>query len=424
MQIIDPERLDFSTIVRPGDTVMWGQAAAEPVVLTRLLMAQRHRIGRFSAFIGATWSDTLAPEHADHVSFVSYCGAGRNRELARAGVLDVWPGHYSQLPVCIANGLLRVDVLALQVSPPDEDGNYSLSMASDYVAAALATARCVVVEVNDQAPRTRGSVTLRAERISHAVRTSRVPMDAPSSPTGDVERAIARHVAGLVEDASTLQCGIGALPEAVLRELHNRRDLGFHSGAMGDSAAMLARTGVITNARKTIDRGVSVAGVLMGSREVRDFAHCNPSVQMRPVDYTHAADVLASIDRFVAVNSAIEVDLTGQVNAEVAGGVYVGAVGGAADFLRGAHRSKGGLPIVALPSRTRKGSETIGRIVAHLAGPVSTARSDAGIIVTEQGIADLRGLTLSQRVRRMLDIAHPDDRAPLERAASDVASAR
>jgi acyl-CoA hydrolase len=186
---------------------------------------------------------------------------------------------------------------------------------------------------------------------------------------------------------------------------------------------MLARTGVITNARKTIDRGVSVAGVLMGSREVRDFAHCNPSVQMRPVDYTHAADVLASIDRFVAVNSAIEVDLTGQVNAEVAGGVYVGAVGGAADFLRGAHRSKGGLPIVALPSRTRKGSESIGRIVAHLAGPVSTARSDAGIIVTEHGIADLRGLTLSQRVRRMLDIAHPDDRDRLERAAGGIASA-
>lgn len=415
MQLTDPENIDFAAIVRPGDTVMWGQGAAEPVALTRQLMGQRRRIGRFRAFIGTTWSDTLAAEHADCVSFISYCGAGRNRELARAGVLDVWPGHYSHLPSCIAEGPLRVDVLLLQVSPPDETGQYSLSMACEYLAAALATARCIVVEINDQAPWTYGSVTLRAERISHAVHTSHPPLDAPSSPASEIERQIARRVAGLIEDGSALQCGIGALPEAVLRELGNRRDMGFHSGAMGDSAAMLAHSGVITNARKTIDQGVSVAGVLMGSREVRDFAHRNPSVQMRPVEYTHAADVLERIDRLVAINSAIEVDLSGQVNAEVAAGVYVGAVGGAADFLRGARLSRGGLPIVALPSRAVKGNASKSRIVARLSGPVSTARSDAGFIVTEHGVADLRGQPLSVRLRRLLDIAHPDDRGRLER---------
>ncbi len=336
MQCIDPEQLDFSLIVRANDMVMWGQGAAEPLALTRGLMAQRHRIGRFRAFVGSTWSDTLSPEQADCVSFISYCGAGRNRDLARAGALDIWPGHYSQLPQSIAKGPLRVDVLMLQVAPAGQNGHYSLSTACEYLAAAIATARCIVVEVNDQAPWTHGSVMLRADQISHAIHTSREPLDAPAaSQSGDQEGTISRHIAALVEDGSTLQCGIGSLPETVLRELGSRRDLGFHSGAMGDAAAELARTGIITNALKTIDRGVSVAGVLMGSREVRNFAHRNPSVQMRPVEYTHAADVLASIDRFVAINAAIEVDLTGQVNRRGWQEVHMSApVGGGADFLR------------------------------------------------------------------------------------------
>jgi len=170
------------------------------------------------------------------------------------------------------------------------------------------------------------------------------------------------------------------------------------------------RAGVITNRRKTRDRGVTVAGVMMGSRRIYEIAHRNPAIAFRSTDYTHDANVLAGIDSFVALNSAIEVDLTGQINAETAGGVYVGAVGGAVDFLRGAHRSRGGLPIVALPSTAGAAS----RVVAKLNGPVSTPRCDAGIIVTEYGVADLRGLTLSERVSRMIAIAHPSFREPLQ----------
>lgn len=413
----DSTAIDWSTIVRPGDRVMWGQGAAEPTPLVRALMASRARIGRFEAFIGTTWTDSLSAQYADFVDYVSYCGAGNNRNLARAGALDIWPGHYSELPGQILQGGLRVDVLLLQVAPINGSGQYSLSMACEYLAAAISTARTIVVEVNDQTPWTHGSHRVCPKRVSHVLHTSRALPDAPSSPPGDVEREVARKVASLIDDGATIQCGIGNLPEAVLGELGGRRDLGFHSGAMGDQAAQLAQAGVINNSRKSIDRGVSVAGVLMGSSIVRRFAHGNPALQLRDTRYTHDIEVLSSIDRFVAINAAIEVDLTGQVNAEVAAGSYVGAVGGGADFLRGAHRSKGGVPIVALPSRAGRGATVSPRIVAQLSGPVSTARSDAGFVVTEHGIADLRGQTLSNRIRRMIAIAHPADRAALESAA-------
>jgi acetyl-CoA hydrolase len=187
---------------------------------------------------------------------------------------------------------------------------------------------------------------------------------------------------------------------------------------MGDAAAALMRAGVITNARKGIDAGVSVAGVLMGTRALNGFAHRNPAIEVRGVEYTHSAAVLASLAKLVAINSAIEVDLTGQVNAEVAGGVYVGAVGGAIDFLRGARAARGGLPIIALPSRTA--GKNLSTIVAGLNGPVSTARSDAAVVVTEHGIADLRALSLSQRVQRMIAIAHPEVRDALQREARQL----
>lgn len=410
---IAPHSLDLSAIVRPGDTVMWGQSTAEPLPLTQALMAQRRAIGHFSVFLGVTYSDTLKPEYADCVSFSAYCGSGGNRALAKAGKLDILPVHYSQLPALIASGRLKVDVLMLQLAPADAAGNYSLSMAHEYLIPALDAARVVIAEVNEQAPWTWGERPVRDEDLDYIVHTSRPPLELHHPDPGETELAVARNVAGLIEDGATLQFGLGALPEAILSALADRRDLGIHSGAIGDKAADLMQAGVITNARKSIDRGVAVAGVMFGSKRIQQFCHRNPAVQFRSNAYTHNAEVLARIERFAALNAAIEVDLSGQINAEIAGGVYVGAVGGALDFLRGAHRSKGGLPIVALPSAARKAS----RIVAKLSGPVSTPRSDAGIIVTEYGVADLRGAPLSERTRLMIAIAHPDFRERLEREA-------
>lgn len=414
--VTDPDKLDFGALVRPGERVACGQCAAEPVVLTRALMAQRHRVGgRFSVFLGSTWSDTFQPGHADVVDFRAYCGSGANRALAEAGVLDVLCCQYSEFAMALgAGGPSQVDVLLLQLAPADSMGRYSLSVAHEYLVPLVDSARFVIAEVNAAAPWTHGSRYLLDEDIDVLVHTDRPLLEASPASPNDADRAIARHVASCIDDGATLQLGLGALPDAILAQLGDRRHLGIHSGAIGDAVADLTERGVVTNERKSIDRGVAVTGVMMGSRRINAFAHLNPGVQFRATSYTHDAVTLASLDRLVAINSAIEVDLTGQINAEVAGGTYLGAVGGALDFIRGARASRGGLSIVALPSRAR----ARGRIVSRLDGPVSTSRSDASLIVTEYGIADLRGASLDQRTQRMLAIAHPDDRAGLEESLS------
>lgn len=404
---------DLTRWVRPGDTVMWGQATAEPLTLTRALVAQRHAFARVRVFVGIGVADTLQPEHADAFDFVGYNAGGPHRALAAAGVLDILPCHYSALPGLIRGGALRVDVLLLQVSPPDAAGRHSLGLSNEYLLAALDTARVVIAEVNPAVPWVEGERSLGADEVDALVDAAYAPVEAAGAKPGAAERAIAAHVAGWVEDGATLQLGIGNLPDAVLAALHGHRDLGLHTGAVGEGIVALAEAGALTNARKSIDRGLAVAGLLMGGERLRRWAHRNPALRLRATEYTHRAEVLASIDRLVALNAALEVDLTGQVNAEVAGGTYVGAVGGAIDFLRGAARSRGGLPIVALPA-TAKGAS---RIVATLSGPVSTPRADAGLIVTEHGVADLRGATLSQRVRRLIDIAAPECREDLDRQA-------
>ncbi|WBY03947.1 acetyl-CoA hydrolase/transferase C-terminal domain-containing protein [Ramlibacter tataouinensis] len=408
--------LDLSRWIRPGDRVCWGQATAEPLTLTRALVAQADRLGHLRLFVGIGASDTLAAAPAAGLEVLSYCGAGTHRALAEAGRLEILPVHYSALPTLIAQGTLRIDVVLLQVSAPDADGLYSLGLANDYLVPCIQAARVVIAEVNPEVPFTFGSRLLAAEDFDLLVEAGHPPLESATPRRSVTDAEIARRVAGLVEDGATLQIGIGAIPDAVLAALHGHRDLGLHTGAASDGVALLAQQGVLTNARKSIDRGVGVAGLLMGGATLRRWANRNPALHLRGCEYTHAADVLARIDRFVAINSAIEVDLTGQVNAEVANGVYVGAVGGAVDFLRAAARSRGGVPIVALPSMA--GSRS--RIVATLSGPVSTARSDAGIVVTEHGSADLRGQPLSARVRRMIEIAAPEQREGLERQAREL----
>lgn len=408
--------LDLAAHLRPGDTVVWGQAGAEPLPLIEALIAQRHRVGgRFRVFLGIpSGKEAILAEHTDCIDLISYCGTGANRVLAAAGRLDILPCHYSQLPDLLSSGSLKADVLLLQVAPADEQGRYSLGAAHEYLVPLLDTARVVIVEVNRQAPWTYGERYLIENDFDVAVHTDRPLPEIRQPAPGAVERAIAEHVSGLVEDGATLQAGLGAIPEAILDRLTDRRDLGVHSGAIGDAVARLTAKGAVTNARKTRDRGITVAGVALGGRPVYDLIHRNPAVQFRSTRYTHDAGVLASVERFVALNSALEVDLTGQVNAEQAAGSYVGAVGGATDFLRGAARSRGGLPIVALPSLAGERS----RIVSQLSGPVSTSRADAGLIVTEHGVADLRGQPLSKRIRRMIDIAAPEFRAALEQEAN------
>ena len=379
--------MELARHIRPGDGVIFGQACAEPQTLVEALVAQRAQFSGASLFLGVNWSGIVKPEHADHLRLSAYCGSGHNRALADAGVLDIHPHPYSQLAALIRTQKIRADVLMLQVSPPNAQGEYSLGLAAEYLVPALESCRTVLGEVNDQVPWTYSEKLLRNEDFALLVESSRPPAALPYGPPGDLEKAIARHAAPFVPEGATLETGLGALPDAVLGMLGERKRLAIHSGSLGDGSVELMQRGIVTQAH---------CGVLMGTRKLFDFANRNPALRLRSTEYTHNPRVLAGIERFVAINSAVEVDLTGQVNAEVAKGSYLGAVGGALDFIRAANQSPGGVSLMLIPAS---------RVVQRLQGPVATPRSEAGVIVTERGAADLRGCTLREREKRMRAIA-------------------
>ncbi|WP_439574669.1 acetyl-CoA hydrolase/transferase family protein [Phreatobacter sp.] len=411
----EPVAIDLARFIRPGDRVVIGQGTAEALTLTEALVAQRAAIGPVELFLGALFSSTFRPETSDGLTFTGYGAIGGTARLAKAGLFDPLPAAYSRLEAFFDDGTLSADVVLLQIAPGMDGGPPSLGNCHDYTAAAARRARVVIAEVNDAAPWTHGGEIGPDIRIDHMIRTSRPPAPAPASRPGAVEEAIARHIAALVPDGATLQMGIGSIPEAVLPALAGHRDLGVHSGLMGDAAVDLIEKGAITNALKDEDRGVSVAGCLFGSDRLIRFAHRNRAVRIAPPSVTHGAAVLAGLPRFTAINSAVEVDLFGAVNAEMAGGTYLGAVGGQPDFVRGALNAQGGRSIIALPATAKDGA--VSRIVPALSGPVTTPRSDADVVVTEFGVADLRGCSLSERARRMAAIAAPAFREALEHAA-------
>ena len=374
--------LDLATVVRPGDGIICGQACAEPQALLEALVTQRAALGGVRLFLGASYSGIVKPEHADHLRLCSYGAIGRNRALADARVLEILPVPYSRLGSLIRDATIPSDVVMVQVSPPNVRGEYSLGLAADYLIPALETARAVIAEVNDQVPWTHSERLLREEDFALRVESSRPPAALPAPKHSGLEAAIGEHAAAWVPDGATLEFGIGALPDAICSFLRDHRNLVVHSGTVGDGVIEL-------DARK------HDCAMLIGSRRLFEFARENHTVRLRSSEYTHDPRVLASIERFVAINSAVEVDLTGQVNSEVANGSYVGAVGGAPDFARAASQSPGGVSIILIPSA---------RIVERLGGPVTVGRSDAGVIVTEKGAADLRGCSLRERERRMASI--------------------
>ena len=375
--------IDLTSVIRPGDGIIWGQACAEPQTLVEALVAQRERLGGVGLFLGSSYSGTVAPEHADHLRLSSYCATGANRALAAAGVLDILPAPYSQLDFLIRNRFIKCDVLMLQVSPPNAAGEYGFGLAVEYLAAAFAVARAVVAEVNDQVPWVRTEPLLRRDDFDLVIESSRPPVVLPPGKSGPLEKAIAQHAAGLVPDGATIETGIGALPNAVLSALRGRNGLRMHTGAVLDGAADLQLDSC-------------VGGVLMGSQRLLDWAIDRAALRLVSSVDTHGAAALSRLERFVAINAAVEVDLTGQVNGEAAGGAYVGAVGGALDFVRAANQSPGGVSITVVPAS---------RIVATLSGPVSVPRGEAGVIVSERGAADLRGCTLREREKRLRAIS-------------------
>jgi acyl-CoA hydrolase len=407
--------IDLRRFIRPGDAVLVGQATAEPRSLVEALIEQRHDLAPLRLFIGTTYTGLLRPEHADAFRFTGFGAVGRTAALVQAGVLDVLPVHIGSIPTLITSGRIPVDVALVQLSAPGPDGTHSAGLVSDYVLPAMDVARTVIAEVNARVPFTYGDTIVAPARVAAAVVDERPLIPVEQRPPLPEDAAIAARIAELIPDRATIQFGIGGTPDAVLGALGGHRDLGVHSGLLSDAFVELVEAGVVTNRHKEIDAGVSVSGALFGTERLYDWARDNAALSMRTSLYTHGGPVLARLGSLWAINSAVQVDLSGQINGESVGGRYVGTVGGALAFARAAITSPHGRSIVALPSTARGGS--VSRIVANLGdGVVSTPRADADLVVTEHGVADLRGATLRQRAERLAAIADPAHQPALEAA--------
>ena len=411
---IAPEALDFAQLIRADDTVGWAEATAEPVLLTGMLNAQAPRCPPFRIFFALTFGTEFAPDHPN-VTVTAFGGGGAGRRFFARGAGNVIPANISNLCDLVAGGRVPIDIVLIQVTAPDRAGRYSAGVGIEHLQDAMARARLVIAQVNPELPWTEGDTVVEPGLIDILVPAPHPVIELPSRPAGPVEQAIAGHIASLVPDRATIELGIGAIPEAAAHALGGKTGLGIHSGAIGDGVMALVEAGVVDNRYKEIDTGVTVALMLMGSRRLYAWADRNPKLVLRSPRYTHDALVLGNFRRFVAINGALEVDLTGQVNAETAGGRHVGLVGGQMDFVRAANRAPEGRSIIALQaaSRDRKRS----RIVARLEdGIVTTPRAEADYVVTEFGIAELKGRTLAERARAMIAIADPVFRDELTKA--------
>ncbi|WP_020656114.1 acetyl-CoA hydrolase/transferase family protein [Massilia niastensis] len=412
-------RLRLAEFVRPGDVVAWPQGPGEPLALTEALVAQRAELDSPCLLFGLTQSDTLRPELAEHFRFRALNGAGTSRRVT--ALADIVPCHVSTIPALLRGGQLRVDVALIQVKPL-ADGRFTLGVIADFTQALVQQARVVIALVNPALPAMAGDACVQAADIDVLVESDERVIDMPDPEPSVVEREVARQVAELIPDRATVQLGVGTLPVAVAQALSGHRELGVHSGVISDVFVDLVEGGVVTNAHKGRDAGRAVTGGLFGTRRLRDFAVSSGLVDMRSVEYTHNLAVTARLSQFHTINSAIEIDLSGQANAEVAGGRYLGAVGGQVDFVRAGVASSGGRSIIAFPSTTPDGRHS--RIVASLGmRPVTTARSEVDVIVTEYGAAHLRACPLQERARRLIAIAHPSHREALSRALHECGHA-
>jgi acyl-CoA hydrolase len=401
--------------LRPGDVVVAAQVLGEPTVLIDEILSHTDSLEGIRVFCGMSLSGVMTRAPAG-VQLVSSVGMAPNSQLIEAGRMELIPCHMSQLPWLLTEGPLKTDVALITVSPPDTDGYCSLGVTSDYAWHAAHAARVVLAEINDNVPVVAGDTRIHVSQLAWSMRTSRpLPEYHRATPT-ELEIRIAQNVARYIHDGSCLQVGIGKLGEAVLQSVRDRRDLGVHAGMVGDTMLEMMRDGVITNNAKERDRGLAVAGSILGSARALSLAAQDPSLRLLSIAQTHDPARIETLSNFVCVNSALEVDLLGQVNSETAGGRYVGALGGAVDFLRGSVRSVGGHSIVALPSTTPKGRPRIVPRVDH----VSALGSDVDVIATEHGVAEIRGLTSTQRAARIIEIAAPEQRESLRKAAAEA----
>lgn len=407
--------------IKSGDRVFIQGGAATPRTLTANLVKHADRLRNVELIHIHTMDDAPYAEEKfkDSFNVVNLFVGPNMRSKMRPGQVDYLPCFLSEIPALFRSRIRPLDVALIHVSPPDKHGYCSLGTSVDVTKAAIDSAKIIIAQINKNMPRVHGDGFVHIKRIQHWVEVDDPLFESSPAILSPQEVAIGRHTAELIEDGSTLQVGIGNIPDSVLANLKNHRHLGLHTEMWSDGALALLKHGAIDNSKKHVHLGKTVSGFVIGTRELYDFVDDNPSVIQLDIAYVNDPNTIARNPKVVAINSAVEIDLTGQVCADSIGNKVISGVGGQMDFMRGAALSPGGKPIIAVTSRTRKGQPRIVPTLKEGAGVVTT-RSHVHFVVTEFGIADLYGKTLYERARSLIDIAHPDDKEFLERALKNV----
>jgi len=401
--------------IKSGNRVVFGHAAGEPIVLADELVRQKDRLTNVEIvhMVPLRECQYCLPEMKQHFYHNSlFAGAGA-RQAIREGRADYTPVFFSEIPRLFRDNILPVDVALIQLSPPDENGYLSFGVSVDYTMQAAKSSKIVIAEVNKQMPRTYGAY-IHISEVDYIVETDRPLIEIPLPKITSIEENIGRNIASLVPDRTNLQLGIGGIPDAALKFLTEKKDLGIHTEMFSDGVVELYEKRVVTNKCNNLHPGKFIATFLMGTKKLYQFVDNNPNVEMHPVDYTNNLMIAGKVNNLISINSALQVDLFGQVCADTLGYQQYSGVGGQVDFVRASSISPGGKSIIALPSTNKK--NTISRIVSKLSKGtcVTTSRNDVHYVVTEYGIANLRGKTIRQRAEALINIAHPDFRDQLK----------
>jgi acyl-CoA hydrolase len=410
---------DAVNVVRDGDFIIVPTGVGEPPALLTALSERRRdlhdvKVGQILAMRTYAYLD---PATVDHVRHVAFFYGGATRPGGKEGWIDFIPNHFSELPSQIERGLIPADVVFTMASTMDAQGYFAISLAADYTMAAIARARAVVLEVNPNVPYALGNCHVHIAQVAALVESSEPVFEVGLPKIGPVQEAIGKYVAELIDDGSTLQIGYGGIPDAAVMQLTQKHDLGIHTEMIGDGILTLVESGAVTNRRKNYLPGKMVATFALGSRKLYRFMDRNAALEIHPVNFTNDPSLAGLNDNLIAINATLQIDLLGQCGSESLGSAPYSGTGGQTDFVRAANRSRGGKAFIVLPSTAR--SDSISRIVPTLTPGthVSTSKNDVNYVVTEYGVAQVRGKSAGERAAALIAIAHPDFRVELREQA-------
>ena len=413
---------EAARLVQNGDAIIVPSGVGEPPALLTALSERRRELHgvRVLQILAMRKYGYLDPETVEHIRHVAFFYGGATRAGGQAGWIDFLPNYFSEIPAQIQRGQIPADVVFSMASPMDAHGYFALSLAADYTMAAVAKARTVVLEVNPNVPFSGGHCHVHISQVTALVERSEPVLEVGLPSIGPVQQAIGKFVADLIDDGSTLQIGYGGIPDAVVMQLSGKHDLGIHTEMIGDGILSLIECGAVTNRRKNQHPGKLLATFALGSAKLYRFMDRNPALEMHPVNITNDPALAGRNDKFVTINATLQIDLLGQCGSESLGSLPYSGTGGQSDFVRAANRSNGGKAFIVLPS-TAKG-DAISRIVPVLSPGthVSTSKNDINYVVTEYGVAQLRGKSARQRALELIAIAHPDFRAELREQARRI----